>query len=336
MRKNRSKARGNDCSSERRAFGTSMHSNSQYTWLSLGSAVISVLVVLAAITPAMARETKIGTADLDFDSSEVTEAQIQSVETEFSTSTKPGDIGYSFKRFGEWFREVITFNQDDKVRIKIEFARERLAEAKLMADLGNEDEATDLAEEAQEQAESAKHLIRSRGIGNETREIAKTADDVLAKSILVLQLVREKVSDNAQEKIDAVIERMIEKRAEIRAKIEARHNASDEEVNQNALELNIMFKQKAVERFEKLNERLHERFENRIEELQEKLTQAIEEGNQERVDELQDETDKLESNLEKIDNRREELSRRFSDRNEISNETDQENETEIENDEEDD
>ena len=150
MRKNRSKARGNDCSSERRAFGTSMHSNSQYTWLSLGSAVISVLVVLAAITPAMARETKIGTADLDFDSSEVTEAQIQSVETEFSTSTKPGDIGYSFKRFGEWFREVITFNQDDKVRIKIEFARERLAEAKLMADLGNEDEATDLAEEAQE------------------------------------------------------------------------------------------------------------------------------------------------------------------------------------------
>ncbi|MBI2579018.1 MAG: hypothetical protein HYW26_04880 [Candidatus Aenigmarchaeota archaeon] len=175
-------------------------------------AVIAVITLVAG--PAWA-QNEIGSqasARIDFSDSVVTEAELDVAEQSFaSPGIAPDSPFHVFKRMGEFFREALAVSREDKARLHLGFAKERLAEARYLMRKNKTDEALRYINEYNEE------LNRTQGIGANISAIARETEDTLQKSTLVLELVREKVPEKAKHSIDRAINNSLEKSARISA-----------------------------------------------------------------------------------------------------------------------
>jgi tetratricopeptide (TPR) repeat protein len=254
----------------------------------LGSAaLLAVLPLLLLAIPVNAQTVQ--TANLNFSDVEVTDTELVAADTAISTTTAPNSFWYGFKRFGEGIREFFTWDAMSKAKLHLEFAKERLAEAKTMAELNRTEEVQKLLDEYQAAISQVENRTRELArIGQNVSEIVHNADDVLLKSTLVLQLVHDKVPEQAKPAIERAINTSIAKKAniavqkrrwEIRERIAQRLNKTEEienlteKVLEKEAEIDKELENEAhVQRALRVTERLKERIENQIRMIESNLT----------------------------------------------------------------
>src|SRR3989338_1138707 len=101
-----------------------------------------LLIVSMALTPAFAQATvqaeSIGSqsAQINTEDTIITDAELETVEEEFNDpGMLPNHPFYGFKRFGESLSDVFTFDKIAKAKMHLERAKIRLAEAKALIEL---------------------------------------------------------------------------------------------------------------------------------------------------------------------------------------------------------
>jgi|GEM_PF-2918263 len=297
-------------------------------------ASIVAIAMMAAVlaVPGFAQEVSTNGAtvseqsgELDFDDEVVTETELSVVEQEYNTSTDPEGVGYPFKRLGEFFQDVFTFDPDAKVRLRIQFAKERLSEANIMAQRGKHDRAAELIREHETNVDEIEVRIRERvKMGSDVSRIARDTEESTAKSALVLALVKEKVPDQAKAAIERAINKSLEKKARVEAAADVSEEIKDEEELTDAeIEARIKAKYEArlrellkkhEERLSSLEHRFQERLEKILDNLERRIAEAEESGREEQAEALRRIRSEAEENLERKRGQIEESRERTSSR----------------------
>ena len=298
------------------------------------------------VVPASAQEL-VGeqTTALDFEDEAVTETELSVIEQEYNTTTDPESIGYPFKRFGEAIADFFTFDPDAKMRFRMQLARERLAEANLMAARNRLQRAAELIKEYEDSLGDVQSRLEERiKIGADVSQIAREAEIAAAKSTLILQLVAGKVPEQAHDAIARAINNSLEKKARVRAVIEVvkEKNLTDGEIKEK-VEAKLRARlptelEKHAQRVKSLEEKLAERLERELAHLEQQIEEALEANKTEQAETLE----KIKERLEEGAERRAEVLSRMRERitariravpekaPELEAETETEEETEVE------
>jgi len=122
----------------------------------------------------------------------------------------PDNPLYGLKRFGEQLRLWFTFNEMERLKLKLHLTEIRLAEMKVLM-LSNR---TELAERIRNEYENGldevqAEINKSLALGRNITALAEHVGNRTYKHILVLQGVLEKVPDSAKPAIERVINRSI-------------------------------------------------------------------------------------------------------------------------------
>ncbi|MBD3155760.1 MAG: DUF4382 domain-containing protein [Candidatus Aenigmarchaeota archaeon] len=119
----------------------------------------------------------------------------------------PGHWAYGLKTAWENVQMVFTRNSQSRARLNIRLARERLAEAKVVAE-GKPEEAEKLMERYQMRLMKAEEEVnKSKGIGQDVSELLSQMEESNQKHRAVLELVQNKVPEQAKESIQRSIQR---------------------------------------------------------------------------------------------------------------------------------
>ncbi len=173
--------------------------------------IIAMMAIMITLSPAYAQlgSQAFPTAS---HSNVATEANIELAQTVFSDpGILPDHPLYFMKRIGEKMRLFFTFNQAEKAKLHLDFAKTRLAEAKTLV---NENK-TEKAKQAIDDFDKEISMINAtQGIGNNVSVIAKS-EDILGKSALVLGLVLEKAPEEAKPAIENALNNSLKKHAEM-------------------------------------------------------------------------------------------------------------------------
>ena len=183
-------------------------------------------------------------ASISVNSEELTELDIKNIEADFSKPEVSADHwSYGFKRFGEALTEFFTFNQEQKLNLRLRFLKDRLSEIK---DLSDRDKNINLLiEDYSKQADDIKKDIEN-GIGKEV-SLIKNTSETMEKHVIVLYLVYQKVPESAKPAILRAINKSIES--------EAIADITEDELS----------KKNATQ--DSLRDKLKERFDEKLEEL---------------------------------------------------------------------
>jgi hypothetical protein len=254
-----------------------------------------LLVAIVLTVPGIAQET-VGeqTAALDFEDEVVTETELSVVEQEYNTTSDPESIGYPFQRFGEAVGDFFTFDPAAKVRLRMQFAKQRLAEARIMADRDKTARVAELIDEYESNLADAEVRIKERiRMGANVSVIARETEVSTAKSALVLQLVLEKVPEQAKAAIERAINNSLEKKARVRAEVEVarEENLTEEEVRER-IEAKVQERlttelEKHELRIVSLEEKLVERVERQLTHLEQQIEAAREANRTEQAEALE-------------------------------------------------
>ncbi|MFH0889933.1 MAG: DUF5667 domain-containing protein [Candidatus Aenigmatarchaeota archaeon] len=146
---------------------------------------------------------------VNFSDNTVTAAEISVMETEMSQpGLLPDNPMYIFKRFGEAVQMTLTFDPKKKAELHLEFAKNRLAEAKKMIDNNKTTEAKNAVEDYSKEIDDFENV--SSGIGRNVSSFIKANDNLLVKSTFVLGMVYDKVPDEAKPAIENALNNSIE------------------------------------------------------------------------------------------------------------------------------
>ncbi|MEM7813273.1 MAG: DUF5667 domain-containing protein [Candidatus Aenigmatarchaeota archaeon] len=245
--------------------------------------IVAIVLMAAILAVPVSAQEMVGeqAATLDFEDETVSEIELSVVEEEYNTTTDAESIGYPFKRLGEAISDFFTFDPDAKVRLRMQFAKERLAEANLMAARNRTQKALELIREYESELGDVQIRLRERiKIGANVSQLVKDAEVSTAKSALVLQLVLEKVPEQARTAIERAINNSLEKKARIRAQVEAivGGELTDEQI-QARIEERVRTRlaselEKHWRRIASLEERLAERVERQLTHLEQQIEAA--------------------------------------------------------------
>ncbi len=178
--------------------------------------------------------------------------------------TTPDSPFYMFKRWGEGLSLFFTFDEATKAKMHYQFAKTRLAEARMM----QEQDRTELAEQTIGDYEGGleatdSYLERAIASGRNVTEIVDEIREQNYQHALVMQrLYQELRSEMAKAAIERAMERSLRKRAEIAARVGEREFVEmTVTVGEKTVTLNVpeKFAEKFFEKAEDFKERLHER-----------------------------------------------------------------------------
>lgn len=137
----------------------------------------------------------------------------------------PGHWAYGLKRAWENVRLVFVRDPNSKAKMHLELARERVAEAKMVAE-SKPEETGKLMEQYQKHIRNAEGEIeKSRGLGKDVSELVKEMEESNQRHRAVLELVKNKVPEQAKESIQRAIDKSDEfegKMEQVREEVEAR------------------------------------------------------------------------------------------------------------------
>lgn len=138
----------------------------------------------------------------------------------------PGHWAYGLKTAWENMQMVFTRNSQSRARLNIRLARERLAEAKMIAE-GKPEEAEKLMERYQKRLMKAEEQVnKSKGMGQDVSGLVKEMEEAGQKHRAILELVGNKVPEQAK----ASIQRSIQKSDEFKQKMERIRSEMEESV----------------------------------------------------------------------------------------------------------
>jgi len=252
--------------------------------------LFSIFIAVFSVTAVA--QSVVGTQTIASNNTEITDADIEILNQTYAVKgALPDTLGYPFKRLGEALKMWFTFNPIEKQALRLEFAKERMAEAKAMIERNKIERAMELLGEYQRELSDLEKEINQTGIGQNVSEIVKKADDTVSKSLLVLEMVYDKVPVQARPGIETAINNSL-------AKI-VRMEIIDQIKNQNVTINATALKERIEERIERQNElaiKLQERLESQmtkaIERIDDKIAEAIEKNQTEKATILE-----LEKNL---------------------------------------
>jgi len=252
--------------------------------------LFSIFIAVFSVTAVA--QSVVGTQTIASNNTEITDADIEILNQTYAVKgALPDTLGYPFKRLGEALKMWFTFNPIEKQALRLEFAKERMAEAKAMIERNKIERAIELLGEYQRELSDLEKEINQTGIGQNVSEIVKKADDTVSKSLLVLEMVYDKVPVQARPGIETAINNSL-------AKI-VRMEIIDQIKNQNITINATALKERIEERIERQNElaiKLQERLESQmtkaIERIDDKIAEAIEKNQTEKATILE-----LEKNL---------------------------------------
>lgn len=184
--------------------------------------LIALMIISLLFSPAYA--TQLGSqerAEIDFSDSVVTQAEVDIANQTFADpGIAPDSPLYIFKRFGESLRFMFV-SREDKAKLRLEFAKTRLAEARYLMNKNKIREALKFVDEYENEVNKTEEEInRTRGLGKNVSAIARDTEDILLKSTLVLELAKQKAPDEAKPAIERAINKSLEKRVRIKIKSE--------------------------------------------------------------------------------------------------------------------
>lgn len=150
------------------------------------------------------------------------EENIDTEETADEPSLLPGDFFYFMKKLMENVQLALTFDDVKESELLASFAEERIAEAKILLENGDEELASELLEKASEQQELALEKYKEEQEAAQVVEGTDNAEGIasedtafetkFAANILALQAVLEKIENpKAKEAIAKNIEKAQEK-----------------------------------------------------------------------------------------------------------------------------
>lgn len=140
------------------------------------------------------------------------EIDVRNIEKTFPVPQIQADSwSYGFKRFGEVLTDIFTFDLKQKIKLHTKLSSERLSEIKDLVDRGKDTSV--FIEDYGRELEMLRKNIEDAG-KNADLATLKNSSDVLDKSIIVLQLVYQKVPENAKQSIEMAINKSLEAKAE--------------------------------------------------------------------------------------------------------------------------
>jgi len=184
--------------------------------------LIALIIISLLFSPAYA--TQLGSqelAEIDFSDSVVTQAEVDVANQTFADpGIAPDSPFYFLKKFSESLRFMLA-SKEDKAKLRLEFAKTRLAEARFLMNKNKINDAIKfVAEYENEINRTEEEINRTRGLGKNVSAIARDMEDVLLKSALVLELVKQKAPDEAKPALERAINKSLEKRVRIKIKSE--------------------------------------------------------------------------------------------------------------------
>ncbi len=156
---------------------------------------------------------------------------------------KPGNMFYGLDKAMENFQLAMAGKGIAKARLLVFFAEERLAEAKELSSKNNYKHIDKLMEDYEENINNADvEIERARGIGEDVSSLVKQIEVSTEKHIYVLELVKNKVPDQAKDAIENVLNKAKERQAKQlesrkKAGISVSENPTEEELRLKAEEL---------------------------------------------------------------------------------------------------
>ncbi|MBI2574934.1 hypothetical protein HYV82_03545 [Candidatus Woesearchaeota archaeon] len=176
------------------------------------AAVMAVMIaVLASFASAQLGEQSF--AKLNFTDSTLTDAEIDSAETAFSDpGLLPGHPLYFLKAAKEKVQLLVEFDREKKASLHLRMAGKRLAEARALADRNM----TGKAKESVMRFESEVEL------SDEGNGSVRERQEMLGKSGIMLQLLLDRLPEEAKPAIEKALNRSIETKVRIEIKEDAR------------------------------------------------------------------------------------------------------------------
>lgn len=175
------------------------------------------------VVPAYAKLGSQSFGNVNFKDNVVTEAEIEVAKSD--PGILPDHPFYLLKRATEGVRLFLAFDNEEKARLHLEFAKVRLAEVGKLAELNRTDQAANAANDFSKELNETK-------IG---KNISEEAEELVGRSSIVLSLVLEKSPLRAKPAIARALNISIERNIEIRAEIE---NKTPEEIRTEIKEEN--------------------------------------------------------------------------------------------------
>lgn len=130
--------------------------------------------------------------------------EFQEIENEFKTPEIAADNWmYGFKRFGESVTSLFTFDSSKKIILNYKLLKERLSELNDLADKGKD--TTFFVEDVKKQLEDTNSSLKFSD-----SESVKNSSEFIRKASLVLQMVYQKVPENAKQAIENAINKTLE------------------------------------------------------------------------------------------------------------------------------
>ncbi len=193
-----------------------------------------------------------------------TVSDIEAAETEFSNAgLLPDNPFYFLKTIKEKIQLFLTFNKEGQAKLHLDYAKTRLAEAKKLIEKNKTEELNSTLEYFN--SELANFESSTKGIGKNVSALVKESEDVLEKSRIVLELVREKVPDSARLAIEKAINNSIEK------KVRIPFGLGNETTGNETKKLIIERIEQEIKRGEEIREKIQEKINQKIEERNDRI-----------------------------------------------------------------
>lgn len=187
----------------------------------ISMAVMPFLIVMLLVSTAYAQLGSQAFPKTDSGSRVSSEAELELAETTFSEpGILPDHPFYFLKQFKEKVQLIVTFDEKEKTKLHLKFAKTRLAEAKVLLDKNKTKEAEESVKDFGREIEQVS--------GRNISEIHNQSQDVLRKSSVVLESILERVDEHAKPAIEKALNKSIERSV----RLEAEANDSGSENNE--------------------------------------------------------------------------------------------------------
>lgn len=207
--------------------------------------VVTLILFGVSFMPTFAQEVAIDTA--------------QDTTIEIDTGITPDSPFYFIDSFWKSVRLTFIFNPVKKVERRMEFARERLAEAEEMGKENKIEAMQKALERYGEQIEKAKEKVQKKS--KRQAEIAERVAEGTAKHIEILERVRENVPEQVKEALLRAREKSERGHLEAIRALSGEQAEKAAEFTAKALDLRIKLAEKLSDKKDKLVEKEMERFE---------------------------------------------------------------------------
>jgi len=140
----------------------------------------------------------------------------------------PASPFYFMDRFGEWLREIITFNPESKIKLQMELAAERVAEVKVLLEIrGVEAKGLEVA-----QARLQKHIAKITDIIESEKQIGKDVSDLASGVVDNFRIHKKEIKDAFKNAKDDYLIKKKQLQEELRIAIQSKDSAAEENIRQ--------------------------------------------------------------------------------------------------------